>query len=312
MSIPAKMDESKDLEYLDTDWKLATVYTAFLYPKSQQDAIRLIYKSSKRIGDKTLDIRNPANWIIDTREKLMERGYLIRTDNKLKNSIIKADIEPIVQSLIAAGMDGGRDHEVQEGVRLVLDSDWFRNFFSDEFLNNPITYRNGTVYEPYHDIVKENPSWSHLMIDDLKNRLFQLLSEIGYYSNNMRWVLLEEIDPDTNTFYYNKNDPLLEGLLTLQRFDSVIEKYRDLIPSPFIKDYSFCIEKKHLHHSYDFFPERLIKRLLNDYGGLLMPMTVSIFLSRCPYKSEIRRLDFGYIYKEFSYYRRADKRDPPI
>ena len=58
MSIPAKMDESKDLEYLDEDWKLATVYTAFLYPKSQQDNHTFNPIISKRLNNFKLSRRN--------------------------------------------------------------------------------------------------------------------------------------------------------------------------------------------------------------------------------------------------------------
>jgi len=298
MLITAKTDSPNNLEYLDTDWKLATVYTAFFYPKSQQDAIRLIYKFSKRIGDQTLDIRNPANWIIDTREKLMKRGYLVRTDSKLRNSVIKSEIEPIVQSLIAAGVDGGQDHDIQEGVRLVLDSDWFRNFFSDGFLNNPITYRNGTIYEPYREITKQNPSWSHLKIIGLENRLFQLLYEIGYYSHNIRWMM-ENIKEDNSFSIGGGKDPILEELLVSRNFDTMIETHRDLVPDRFIDIYYSCIANTRMGNMDEQFPERLIKYLLNSYAGFFIPISVSILLRSCPCKSSVRPVDCGFILKKF-------------
>jgi hypothetical protein len=309
MSIPAKMDESKDLEYLDTDWKLATVYTAFLHQKTQQNAIRLIYKRSKKRDEKILDIKNPANWIINARKELMDEGYLIKTDNKLRDSVIKADIEPIIQSLIAADVIHRQGPEVQEGVRLVLDSDWFRNFFSDGFLNNPITYRNGTIYEPYREITKQNPSWSHLKIIDLKNRLFQLLSEIGYYSHNIRWVLYNVDEYIGGTSFSLRDDALLKELLTSRNFDSMLKNNSNRVPPSFIKIYYSCIENT--QNIDDIYPERLFNELLNRYAGLFIPIPVSTLMEDCPYKSSVKRMTTAYFLKNFFGIWDRDKRNNP-
>lgn len=298
MPIPGTIGAPCCLEFLDTDWKLATVYTAFLFPKSQQDAIRLIYKAGKGIGGRAPVIKHPVNWIIDAREELMNRGYLVRTDNKLKNSVIKADIEPIIESLIAAGADKGLAPEIIEGTRRVLDSDWFRTFFSYGFLCNPVTYRNKSIYEPYQEITKQNPSGNRLEIINLKNRLFQLLYEIGYYSHNIRW-LMGYIQRDKREWISDSDEPLLKDLLEAQNFEELIETNRGVIPPHFVDIFYYCIANTAMDQMDKFFPEKFLKYLVYSHAGHFIPMPVSVFLRSAPYKSSVRPLDCGYITKRF-------------
>lgn len=308
MPTPGQTDEPHNLEYLDTDWKLATVYTAFLFPKSQQDAIRLIYKKNKGIGGKAPIIKHPVNWIIDAREELMEKGYLVRTDNKLKNSVIKADVEPIIGSLIAAGADKSPSPEIIEGTRRVLDSNWFRKFFSYEYLYNPITYRNKDVYEPYLDTIKHTPSGDRLEIKSLKNRLFQLLYEIGYYSHNIRW-LMDDIQREQRESIVGNDDPLLKDLLASQNFEEMIDNNRSSIPPHFIDLFYYCIANTDMDPMNNYFPEKLLKYLVYSHAGPFIPMQVSVFLRSAQYKSSVRPLDCGYIMKIFHHdWRRLEPR----
>ncbi|MEI6841555.1 MAG: hypothetical protein WCK53_09830 [Methanomicrobiales archaeon] len=304
MPTPERMNEPNNLEYLDTDWKLATVYTAFLFPKSQQDAIRLIYKKNKGIGGKAPIIKHPVNWIIDAREELMEKGYLVRTDNKLKNSIIKADVEPIITSLIEAGAKTGPAPapapapEIIEGTRRVLDSNWFRKFFSYEYLYNPITYRNKSVYEPYLETIKHTPSGDRLEIKSLKNRLFQLLYEIGYYSHNIRW-LMDDIQREQRESIVGSDDPILKDLLASQNLEELIDNNRSGIPPHFIEIYYYCITNTDMNPMNNYYPEKFLKHLVYSHAGSFIPMQVSIFLRSAPYTSSVRPLDCGYIMKIF-------------
>jgi len=149
----------------------------------------LIYKAGDRTRGRIPVINHPVQWIIDTMKELMDWGYLVSTDNRFRNSIMKSSIDPIINLLVATESEGISNPEIREAARLVLDSDWFRNFFSYSFLQDPITYRDATIYEPYRNLSKENPSGSQLEIKNLKNRLFQLMNEIGYYSHNIRLLL---------------------------------------------------------------------------------------------------------------------------
>jgi len=245
--IPDTAVEPVNLEFLEGDLKLATVYTAFLQPKSQQDAIRLIYKAGRGKGGKAPIIHHPVNWIIDARKKLMARQLLVSTDQRLRNSIIKADIGPIVRSLIGTGAEGGFDPAIIDGVRLVLDSAWFRSFFSYELIHSPITYRNDTVYEPYRDIIKINPSGERLEVTNLKNRLFQLLFEIGYYSHNMRWML-RYVEREQGASPSVQEDPLLDALRASGTFDGLVETCRPHIPPRFVPIYYACLSRPRIRH----------------------------------------------------------------
>jgi hypothetical protein len=311
MSTSEETGNLKNLEFLDKDWKLATVYTAFLSSKSQQDAIRLIYKKKYEEGDKKsgkkAPIVQPQNWIIATRKKLMNEGYLIRMDNELKNSVIKANIEPIVNSLIATHLHDSSDREIQNGLLLVLDSKWFRQLFSYGNLHSPFTYQNEneTIYEPYQNLIKKNPSGDHLEIINLKNRLFQLLYEIGYYSHNIRYIL-QSLDLENEHTSYRK-DPALKDLLAVQNFDKMLEKQHDNVPPRFIDTYKSCIKNIRMNHMDEQFPTGLINHLLDTHAGLFMPTQVSHFLSSCPCESSVRPGYVGYILKTFHYNWNKDK-----
>jgi len=298
MPTPEKAVGPSNLEYLDTDWKLATVYTAFLFPKSQQDAIRLIYKAGKGIGGRAPVIKHPVNWIIDAREELMNRGYLVSTDNKLRSSVIKAEVSPILESLIEAGGKKGPGPEIIEGTRRILDSNWFRKFFSYEYLYNPITYRNNDIYEPYLNIIKHTPSGDRLEIKSLKNRLFQLLYEIGYYSHNIRW-LMGYIQRDKREWISESDESLLKDLLASQNFEELIDNNRGGIPPHFIDIFYYCIANTTMDQMDKFFPEKFLKYLVYSHAGHFIPMPVSVFLRSAPHKSSVRPLDCGYITKRF-------------
>jgi hypothetical protein len=97
----------------------------------------LIYEAGERTSGRIPVINHPVQWIIDTMKELMDRGYLVSTDKMFRNSIMKSSIDPIINSLVATESEGISNPEIREAARLVLDSDWFRNFFSYSFLQGP-------------------------------------------------------------------------------------------------------------------------------------------------------------------------------
>lgn len=309
MELTTNLSENCSLEDLNNDWKLSTLYTAFLVPKTQQEAVKLIYKIKTIPGKKAPRINRPVQWITDTREKLMDMGFLIKTDNKLKNSIIKANIEPIIQSLIKTGSEDSNDPVVLKGVRLVLESFWFRDFFSYDMLHSPINYKNGEVYEPFQGIIKNVSSdekqqeadqrkklpYSRLDITDLQNRIFQLLSEIGYYSHNIRYVLkrIKKIPRHQN------EDPLFDVLIGGNNFDTLCSNYTDEIPQNFIELYRSSSEGALYSTMASYYPERLFKKLLNEKAALCIPSQVSILLRSTSYIAKNKPLDCGYIQRDF-------------
>lgn len=303
MELTTKLDENYRLDYIDSDWKLATVYTAFLIPKSQQEAIRLIYGIRTTPGKRAPVIHQPVQWISDTREILMEHGLLHRKDQKLRGTQIGASIEPIVQSLIDAGAQDSTDPVVLDGVRIILNSSWFRNFFSFDNLHSPISYQNGEVYEPYQNLVKQNLSGKKLEIKNLQNRMFQLLSEIGYYSHNIRY-LVKRVTGLPRT---HGEDPLFEELIGQNDFDALCNKISEDIPKDFIPWYRDSIVKSPLSAMTIYYPERLFKKLLDDYAALCMPSQVSVLLRSAPCITAVKPLDCAYIQQKFLQKRREEK-----
>lgn len=295
MELTPKLDENYRLEDLDSDWKLATLYTAFLAPKSQQEAIKLIYRIRTIPGKRAPKIHHPVQWITDTREILMEQGYLIRVDQKLKGSVMKANIEPIVSSLIAAGTEDCTDPVTLDGVRAVLDSSWFRDFFSYDHLHSPIEYKNGQIYEPYQNIMKENPSGARLEITSLKNRMFQLLSEIGYYSHNLRYLYKRVMRMPKHRY----EDPSFNDLIGGNDFDSLCSRISEEIPPNFIEFYRESAQITPLSTMVSLYPERLMRKLLDEHAALCMPTQVSILLRSAPCLTAMKPLDCGYIQRGF-------------
>jgi hypothetical protein len=285
------MTEKYRLEDIDNDWKLATLYTAFLVPKSQQEAIRLIYGIRTVPGKRATRINRPVGWVSETRKELTNKGFLIKTDNILKGSIFKANIEPIVQSLLLAKTEDSTDPVVVEGVRSVLESFWFRDFFSYDNINSPITYKNEQVYEPYQNIIKDNTSGDRLEILNLKNRMFQLLSEIGYYTHNIRYLYkrVQRMPKHRN------EDPLFDVLLKEKNFDMLYSQITKEIPLNFIDFYYTAVKKAPLSTMGLCYPDRLFKKLLDEHAALCMPTQVSVLFRSAPCTTSIKPLDCGYI-----------------
>ena len=76
MPYPTGSSEAKTIAYLDTDWKLATVY-AFMEPKpSRMCTIHLWEKKVE--GRHAPVIKQPVKWITEARETLMADGFLVR------------------------------------------------------------------------------------------------------------------------------------------------------------------------------------------------------------------------------------------
>ncbi len=94
-----EQENEVSLSWLDSDSKLATVWTAYLEPKTQQEAFRLINLVPNG-EERRPRLVGPMQWVIDARETLQEKGCLIKTDNKLRNSIYKADITPVINTIL--------------------------------------------------------------------------------------------------------------------------------------------------------------------------------------------------------------------
>jgi len=293
--------KENNLQFLDSDWKLATVYTAFLVPKSHQDAVRLIYGLEYDRNRKAPSIPHAQGWISTARDQLLERNLLSFIDNKVKSSIIKASVDPIIQSLMETNKEMMKDLSVLEGVRLVLDSQWFRNFFTFQNIYTPMTYTDGTVYEPYRNlikIIKEDRS-KKLEIRSLQNRLFQLLYEIGYYCHNVRYLVNDFKIRDRFSRGDMNEDPIFDELLQEKNFDLFLMKRQHDIDSHFIEIWKRCMKDSGIDSLDQAYSERLISRMLEERAGIFMPMQVAIALRSSPCTRSVQPVDCGYTRKRF-------------
>lgn len=299
MSAPIQPGVDNSIAFLDTDWKLATVYVAFIEPKTQQDAVRFIYGKRKPQGRHAPVITQPVQWITDAREELMAHNFLIRTDNKLRGSIIKANNTPILRSLQDAGAENCHLPDVMKGAEMVLDSPWFRSFFSYTMVHSPMTYADGTVYEPYRNLIKiinEEENTKKLEIKGFQNRLFQLLSEIGYYNHNIRYLMQSiggSLEED------GRSKPVLARLLQEPDFLTFVLNNDEEIPPYFIEIFTETVKSLDIRYLGVNYCERLFTALLNNNVGVYMPEEISILFRSSPCMISVRPLDMGYLMKKF-------------
>lgn len=304
---PEPAERENNLHYLDSDWKRATVYTAFLVPKTHQDAVRLIYGLEYDRNKRAPPIHHAQNWISKSRDELMELNLLTFTDHKLKNSLITARVDPIIQSLIEHNQEMMNDLSLREGVRLVLDSHWFRDFFSFHHIHYPMTYKSGTVYEPYRDLVKtmRADTSKKLEVRGFSNRIFQLLNEIGYYSHNIRYLITDLQNPD-NLFHEDLNeDPILDDLLQVQNFDLFLRNHQNSLNPELIEVWRSCMEHSGIASIEQTYSNRLMSKIFEEYAGFFMPMQIAIALRSSPCTRSVQPVDCGYTGKKFIHqYRR--------
>jgi len=286
-----------DLTYLDSDWKRATLWMAFLEPKTQQDAIRYIYHGeTKGVSE---------NWIIAAKRELLEREYIIKTDQEERNSIYSANTEPIINSLLSQVNQMRRkpdNDEMQiDCTKKVLDSQWFRSFFSYTAVTSPILMSDGQVYRPFDSLYKSSPSKINLKLEirDLTHRLFSFLWDIGYYSHNIRWLLLEtHVKPKGNLW---SDKDVSRKLMRSPDFDSYLTANYSEVPDIFPEVYCRAIrrsEGRWYHRSN--VPIMLYHNLLTTRAGCLIPTGVSEYLRGLPYRTERGyQADAGLINKLF-------------
>ena len=220
------MTEKCNLEILENDVRAATVYIAFFEPKIQQDAIELIYHH-----------RNPGRniqWVIDKRKELERDGYLTRSDRKLRGAIFKSNIDPIIHTIEKEIERSGsflnkEDEFTKESfsaLNLILNSTWFRNFYSRKVLKNPFYYSNKKIHSTYQ-FLNGYIAGDPLEVVNVKHLLLNLICEIGHYSYTYHKLM--SLYPNTK-FEDQDYYPDIQELLQVGSFDEYIHKKKPVIP----------------------------------------------------------------------------------
>jgi hypothetical protein len=320
MSLTTASLKSCSLETIQKSIIEATLYTLFFNPKTQSEAIKLMYGIGKstftifgedheRVHKSTSNIN--INPITNARHKLLEKGFLIKMDDNLRNSIFKASSEPITNYIknklklrkSRITPDPSKDYVA---LSIILDSEWFRSFFSNDFLLNPITHTTRyyfndfdedewipQVYHPYGYIIKKRMTenkmnYSKLEVYDVTNLFSYLIEDIGAYS----WGIVPVLKKINNFSPISSQEIIQVG-----NFDNIIRKYEDTLPDDTISDfYSYCYEgNDSLEWEAPTNPRRLIEKII--IPSSLIPQNISEIMVRAgrnplTLMGEIRNLQY--------------------
>jgi hypothetical protein len=207
MSETTYSTEECSLDTLENDRIRSNAYVAFFTQKTQADANRFIYG----IQGNGLSPSNPGP-LIDARMELSEKGYIHRMNEGLRNVPFRSSVDPIINSIRSDiersgsyfDLDSAKGKVSFEALAKVLDSEWFRQFFSYHAIHNPYPGKNkGEFYSGYAGIRLTpyefaDKTCNEVEIWYIKKLFLELIAEIGTYSYYL------------NSFF-EKNADMLEG-----------------------------------------------------------------------------------------------------
>jgi hypothetical protein len=104
------------------------VYLSFVEPKTQKEAVKLLYnKSYEEVNMRPFR---------EARKKLTQQGYL-KHDGSMRNATFTSSMQAFVEQ-VNSNMEERRGRslteEEREGLYKITDSEWFRNFFGEDYL----------------------------------------------------------------------------------------------------------------------------------------------------------------------------------
>ncbi len=299
--------ESCDLKYLERNLHNATVWTAFLEPKTQQEAAALIFGVEP--GG---PIHHNISSISKTRHNLLERNLLSKKENKLRNVKLRANITPLINSILRVQKKEALTEDEIKVLSIILDSDWFREIFSHKKIRHPFTYQDKEVYEPFLGLYKEihynrkdmstnqkRPPGIRLEVENLENRMFQIIYELGYYSHNFSYDFCVL---NKNNLICDGKISLFEEILTKNSFDEVIKDMKSTFPSGFFERYVHYLNKYSEIFSRKV-PLDFFNYLFSSPALCLIPEEIAISLRVLPYSSSNRPVDMGFLRKKVLYER---------
>lgn len=173
-----------DSEFFGSDFE-EMVYLVFMKERTQKEALELIYNED--YGNINI---NPFK---DAREELMSKGYL-ESDGKLRNAKFKSTPEPVIEATKEnrgrAFPDELSDAEVSSLYK-IIDSNWFRSFFSDEILDN------------YYDTKREDGLLKFARQGSAIGMIAQFLQDLAAFSSGFKQfdntqIALEDINQYEN------------------------------------------------------------------------------------------------------------------
>lgn len=156
------------------------VFSSFICPKTNSDAVKLVYgvKDTREISMASF---------VEHRTNLERNGFIEKTDFKNRGGEYKASMEPAVAYSLwlnesnSSQADKYTD-DFYRAYSIIIDSDWFRQFFSNNFLRQPLNqimgYRNITWELNTRSSGKSNPQY-RLSIYKPLDMIGLIATEIG-------------------------------------------------------------------------------------------------------------------------------------
>ena len=192
----------------------ATVYISCLEPKTTTELVQFIYNP-----DSVAQINSTP--VSKARASLENAHYLVRQGVMLRNTRFRATPRPIleyVRTVIARDSQLKFDDPVFAALEKVIDSTWFRGFFSESFLRTPPRY---VVYNNVH--LESN---GKISISDAMRLVTGILAEIGVFGS-----ALKQLDEYSDTFHTLD----VQTIVSAPDFDDLILQHQSAIPEDLAK-----------------------------------------------------------------------------
>ncbi|MEI6294036.1 MAG: hypothetical protein WCP36_10150 [Methanomicrobiales archaeon] len=227
MSETTYSTEECSLDALENDRIRSNAYVAFFTQKTQADANRFIYG----VQGGGLSPSNPGP-LIDARMELSEKGYIHRMNEGLRNVPFRSSVGPIINSIHSDIKRSGSyfDLDSEKGkvsiraLTKVLDSEWFRQFFSYHAIHNPYPGKNkGEFYSGYAGLRLTpyefaDKSYNAVEVWYIKKLFLELIAEIGTYSYYLNSFIEKNADV-LEGFGYRPISP--EEIVAARSFDDL-------------------------------------------------------------------------------------------
>ena len=172
----------------------ATVYISCLEPKTTTELVQFIYNP-----DSVAQINSTP--VSKARASLENAHYLVRQGVMLRNTRFRATPRPIleyVRTVIHRDSSREFDDPVFAFLEKVIDSQWFRGFFSQNILRNPPLYAiyNNIHIESKDGDSKDSDSKGKLSISDAMRLVTGILADIGIFG-----IALKQLDESGDAFH---------------------------------------------------------------------------------------------------------------
>jgi hypothetical protein len=277
MSLTTHNQKSCSLLALEKKETQAAFYTAYFEPKTQTAAIKLIY------GVKSTSNTN-FNPITDARGNLLENKFVVNlTPNKQRNAVFKSTVAPIIDYIKTRDSEEHSsvksNSEYYRALERIIDSDWFRGFFSSNILLEDWDHFTSR-YHVYRFNLKKTTT---------KNRSkLSVTSSVGLFTNLMSDIAACSWELTKLLRKHNWEIPTVKQIIEADSFDSIIDKNREKLPNELVDMYfdslTFSDDKdpnifsthndiRSLHREFPFLPKKISDQMKK--GSMFIPTTVS-------------------------------------